>query len=156
MVGFENTGTAYDGLYVGYGQGSITQPPNANPQGSAYLWWAADNTTNAGDEDVLIGMKQFVADFPNTPDTIEVGLYAVWYQSPTVGDFTVELATYKGGTMSVSGSDFVNTGGTQVSSNTVNCNTQIHNTSHTPSSSYKVGSVKYTKSTQSAIIEINS
>ena len=156
MVGFENTGTAYDGLYVGYGQGPVTQPATANPPGSAYLWWAADNTTSSGDEDVLIGMKQFVADFPDTPDTVEAGLYAVWYQPPITGDFTVELATYKDGTMSISGSDFVNTGGTQVSSNTVNCNTLIHNTSHTPSTSYKVGSIKYTRSTQSAIIEINS
>ena len=155
MVGFENNGTTVDGQYVGYGQGSATIPATASPQGTAYLWWAADSTSNAGSEAVLIGMKKFVTDFPDTSDVIEVGLYAVWFGIPGNGNFTVQLATYKDGTMSISGTDFVNTGGTLVSSNTINRNTSTHNQSHTPATSYKVGSIKYTKSTQSAIIELS-
>jgi hypothetical protein len=156
LVGFENNGTQYDGSYVGYGQPNATVPPNNVPQADAYLWWGSDNTSGSGYEAVLIGLKKFVNDFPSSPDVVEVGLYAVWFGPPQSGDFTVELVTYKGGTMSLSGTDFVNTGGVQVSSNTVQVNTLLMNANpHTPSNMYKVGSVKYTKSTQSAVIEIN-
>ena len=155
MVGFENNHTADDGLYVGYGQPNATVPANASPQSDAYLWWGTDNTSAAGVEAVLIGMEKFVAAFPSSPDVVEVGLYAVWFGPPLSGDFTVALVTYKGGTMSLSGTDFVNTGGTQVSSHTINANTKISNNLHTPANAYKVGSVKYTKSTQSAVIQIN-
>lgn len=156
MVGFENNGTSYDSIYVGYGQPNATVPANMVPQADAYLWWGSDNTSGSGYEAVLIGLKKFVNDFPSSPDVVEVGLYAVWYGPPQSGDFTVELVTYKGGTMSLSGTDFVNTGGVQVSSNTVQVNTKLMNNSpHNPSNMYKVGSVKYTKSTQSAVIEIN-
>lgn len=156
LVGFENNETAYDGTYIGYGHPNDTVPAETLPKASAYLWWGSDNNSGSGYEDVLIGMKKFTADFPASPDVVEVGLYAVWYGAPVTGDFTVELVTYKGGSMSLSGTDFINTGGAQVSTHTINANTQISNHLHTPGNAYKVGSVKYTRSTQSATIEIQS
>ncbi len=156
LVGFENNGTDVDNLYVGYGQPNATVPADTTPQSDAYLWWGSDNTTSDGSEDVLIGIKQFIAAYPSSPDAVEVGLYAVWYGAPATGDFTVELVTYKGGTMSLEGTDFVNTGGAQVSSNTIAANTTIRNdTLHTPSNTYKVGTLIYTKSTQTATVQIN-
>jgi len=156
LAGFENNGTTFDSNYVGFGQPNATVPADTVPQADAYLWWGSDNSSGSGYEDVLIGMKKFTADFPASPDVVEVGLYAVWYGAPVTGDFTVELVTYKGGTMSLSGTDFINTGGAQVSSHTINASTQITNHLHTPGNAYKVGSVKYTKSTQSATIHIQS
>ncbi|MDB4922067.1 hypothetical protein [Mucilaginibacter sp.] len=155
MVGFENNGTTDDFIYVGYGQPNATVPANTVPQTDAYLWWGSDNTTIAGNENVLIGINQFVAGHGGLPDVVEVGLYAVWFGQPATGDFTVQLVTYKGGTMSQSGTDFVNTGGTQVSSVTINANTQIHNSLSTPANAYKVGTLKYTRSTATAVIVIN-
>jgi hypothetical protein len=156
LVGFENNQTPYDGTYVGFGQPNPTVPQDAAPQAGAYLWWGSDNNSASGYEGVLIGMKKFADDFPASPDEIEVGLYAVWYGTPLTGDFTVELVTYKGGTMGLSGTEFTNSGGAQVSAHTINANTQISNHLHTPGNAYKVGSVKYTKSTQSATIQIQS
>ncbi|WP_295801719.1 hypothetical protein [Mucilaginibacter sp.] len=155
MVGFENNGTTDDFIYVGYGQPNITLPPDTAPGTNAYLWWETDNQTITGSENVLVGVNQFIAGHTGLPDVIEVGLYAVWFGQPVSGDFTVTLTTYKGGTMSQSGTDFVNTGGTQVSVNTINANTQIHNNLHTPANAYKVGTLKYTRSTATAVIVVN-
>ncbi|MFI5136254.1 MAG: hypothetical protein ACHQIM_00415, partial [Sphingobacteriales bacterium] len=156
MVGFENNGTTDDGIYVGYGQPNATLPADTVPQTNAYLWWGSDNTTSAGSEDVMVGIKQFVAAHTSLPDVMEVGLYAVWFGTPVTGDFTVELVTWKGGTMSQSGTDFINTAGTQVSSNTINANTLIQSQAqHTPANTYKVGTLQYNRVTLSAVIVVN-
>lgn len=155
LVGFENNGTSADGHYVGYGQDSITIPANASPEGDSYLWWGLDNRGDSGYEAALVGMKKFVADFTAAPEVIEVGIYAVWYGQPVTGNFTVQLNTYKGGTMSQSGNDFINTGGEQVFSDTYSISTQVHNSLHSPANAYKVGVLKYNKTTQTAVIDIN-
>ncbi len=156
MVGFENNGTTDDGIYVGYGQPNATLPANTVPQTDAYLWWGSDNTTSAGSEAVLIGIKEFVTAHSSLPDVVEVGLYAVWYEAPVSGNFTVELVTWKGGTMSLSGTDFINSGGTQVSSNTINANTLMQSQApHTPATTYKVGTLQYNRLTLSAVIVVN-
>lgn len=155
ITGFENNGTTSDNIYVGYGQPNLTVPANKIPQTEAYLWWAGDNTGVSGYECILIGIEEFVASFPASPNIIEVGLYAVWYGGPGSGDFTVELVTYKGGTMSLQGTNFINTGGTEVSSNMIPVHTLIHNQAHVPAEAYKVGTLKYNKTTASAVIEIH-
>ncbi|MCR8560437.1 hypothetical protein KXD93_22475 [Mucilaginibacter sp. BJC16-A38] len=155
LTGFENTGTSVDGMYVGYSQ-NLVVPETSTSFDTAYLYWGTDNKTDNGTEAILIGIRKFVHDFTSAPDVIEVGLYAVWFQYALSGDITVELVTYKGGTMELNGTDFTNSGGTLVSSNLVVVNTKVTNDGlHTPANSYKVGSLKYTRSTQSGVIVIN-
>lgn len=155
LVGFENNGTISDDEYVGYGQPSPTVPINTIPESNAYLWWGLDNQGNEGYEGVLIGIKKFIDAYPNSPNIVEVGLYAVWFGAPATGNFSVELVTYKGGEMRLVGNNFENSGGVQVSSNTVNMTTLIENSGFSPSAYFKVGTVKYNKTTQTATIQIN-
>lgn len=154
LVGYENNATSEDNLYVGFGQPSATIPVTAATADS-YLWWGTDSTSTTGYEGVLIGIKKFIAAYPASPDIVEIALYAVWWGTPVSGDFTVELVTYKGGTMSLAGTDFVNAGGVQASSNTVSVNTLLKSQGKSPSTSYKVGVVRYSKATNSAVIVIN-
>lgn len=154
LVGFENTGTQYDEVYVGYGQGNATVPVNASPA-NAYLQSGTDNTGTNGYEGALIGMKAFQNAFPNLPDVVEVGLYAVWYSTPVTGDFKVKLVTYKGGSMMHSGTDFINSGGAVVSSDLLSFSTMKTAPNSTLTSDYyKIGTLRYNKITASATIEI--
>lgn len=155
LVGFENNFTAFDNKYVGYGQPSTTIPAIASPQSNSYLWWALDNTGSSGYEGVLIGIKKFIDDHPSSPNIVEVGLYATWYRPPITGNFSVELVTYLGGTMSLSGNNFINTGGTLISSNIINLNTLNRpQGSSSPAVYFKIGTLKYDKITQTATIQI--
>ena len=156
MVGFENNGTAIDNNYVGFGNSKLI-PAGTSPEANAKLWWALDAQSTKGIEGVLIGIKSFIDTYPNAPNIIQVGLYAVWYQ-PAVqsGDFKIELATYKGGKMirdSNNQSNIINVGGTPVLSATQNLNTKIQNQNHNVSSAYKAGVLKYDKSLQQATIQ---
>jgi hypothetical protein len=157
MVGFEVNGTAIDGKYIGYGNNdrnnNKTIPVGTSPESNAKLWWAFDNQASAGVEGVMIGIKSFIDTYPNSPDIIQVGLYAVWYDSVISGNFKLELATYIGGSMSVSGTNIVNIGGDPVSSDTKILNTMIHNQNAQPSTSYKLGVLKYNKGLQTATIQ---
>ncbi len=155
QVQFENTGqSAVDNIYVGYGGINPTVPASTTPETNAYLWWGLDTTSSSGVEGVLVGLKKFKDDFPSAPEVIEVGLYAVWYNTVLSGNFTLEVATYKGGTMSKVGTNIINTGGVQVSLDTRALNTTVSNHLHTPASSYKIGTLKYNKTTDTAILEL--
>lgn len=156
LVGFENNGTSYDNQYVGYGHPNPV-PVTATPVTDAYLCWGTDNTQVSGYESVLIGMKKFVQENPSAPEIIEVALYAVWFQALSASDtgqFTVELVTFTGGTMSLVDKEFINTGGTQDQSVIRGFKTRIVSQQHMPATSFKVGSVKYNKTTQSATFEV--
>lgn len=158
FVGFINTGTIYDNDFVGYGQGPGTVPDTASGP-DAYLWWAADDTnpTNPdnGVEAVVIGMRKFIEDNPGTGDEIQVRLNAVWWAQITSGNISLEVATYKGGVMQLSGTDIINVGGTQVSSDV----RSFHVAAPTSNSanianSRNVAILKYNKLTQSAVLEL--
>lgn len=155
FVGFEQTGTPFDGVYVGYGGPNRTVPANTVPESSAYLWWASDNTGASGYEAVLIGMEKFIDAYPNAANIIEVGLYAIWFGTPVTGDFSIELVTYKGGSMELVGTNFVNNGGVQVSNDTIALNTMKRKTSGTLSDYFKLGSLVYNRTTKSATLNIN-
>lgn len=146
-VGFENTGTLHDANYVGFNEGNAIVPDNTTDPGeNAYLWWASDNTGTAGTEAVLIGIKNFIEDNPSSNNIIEIALYAAWYGVPITGTFTVELKTYLGGNMSIDvNKSFVNTGGTTPFSDV-----KTLNTVNTPSNYYKIGTIKYNKTTKLA------
>lgn len=161
QVRYENNSTpSVDNIYVGFG-GSAggTVPASASPpESSSYLWWGLDDTNASsapqGIEGVLISLKKFRDDFPTSPNIIEVDLYAVWFNSVATGDFTLEVKTYKGGIMSKVGTDIVNTGGTIVSTDTRALNTLIRNSTTNPATSYHIGSLKYNKTTNTAVLNI--
>ncbi|WP_426327864.1 hypothetical protein [Pedobacter sp. R-06] len=155
FVGFEQTGTPFDGVYVGYSSPNRTVPANTVPESSAYLWWASDNTGVSGYEAVLIGMEKFIDAHPNAANIIEVGLYAIWFGTPVTGDFSIELVTYKGGSMELVGTNFVNNGGVQVSNDTIALNTMKRRTTGTLSDYFKLGSLVYNRTTKSATLNIN-
>jgi hypothetical protein len=155
LVGYENNGTPVDNIYVGFGSPNPTVPPDTVPPADAYLWWGLDShTSNTTEEGVLIGIRKFIAAFPASPAVVEIGLYAVWYGGPLTGNFTVTLRTYLGGVMSLDGTDFINTGGTLESANTFSLRTMISNHDHDPATAFKVGTLKYNKDTQSAVIQL--
>lgn len=87
---------------------------------STYLQWGKDNTAS-GVESVLIRIKDLIRDFPNQ-DEIEVSINAFWYGEPVSGNVSIEFASYKNGSMSASGFDFVNTGGELVQQLTLSSN----------------------------------
>jgi len=155
QVQFENNDTpTIDNIFVGFGNVDDTVLSGTTPESNAYLWWGLDDTNSSaapqGIEGALVNILKFVTDFPSSPNIVEVGLYCVWYGSVASGDFTLEVVTYKGGTMSKVGTNIVNTGGVTVSSDTRLLNTTIHNSTHTPANSYKVGVIRYNKTTLTA------
>lgn len=155
LVGFENTGTIYDNMYVGFGGTSgRTVPPNTIPQIDAYLWWASDNTGSSGVEAVLVGLEKFLLDLPTSANIIEIGLYAVWFGTPITGNFTLSLTTYKGGSMSLVGTDFVNTGGMLVDNEQILVHTMKRRTGGTPADYYRIGKLSYNKTTKVAVLHV--
>ena len=88
-----------------------------------YLLWNNDNT-GSGVEAVLVNLKELKKDFPGQKE-FKVLLRAFWYSTRASGDLTVEVNTYKGGTMSKSGYDWVNTGGTLVQNLKLKTNSPI-------------------------------
>lgn len=155
MVGYVNTGTPVDNDFVGFGQGGAIVPVGvAGPD--SYLWWALDNQGTSGYEAVLINVKKLIEAYPTISDVIEVEMYCVWWSSVSSGDFSIEATTYLGGTMEVSGTNIVNTGGVQVSSDIRHLNTKIRNNDKNINTAYKVGVLRYNKLTDTAVLEISS
>jgi hypothetical protein len=154
LVGFEANESSIDGQYVGYA-GGHESVPDGTLNSDAYLWWAVDNTASFGYEAVLIGMKKFIADFTTTGNIVQVGLYAVWFNNPISGAFQVELVTYKNGSMSREGDNIINHDGIQVSSNVFQLQNSKRGAAGNPAQYYKVGTLKYDKTTQNTSIEIN-
>lgn len=166
-TGFIGTGTIYDGdpasrtNWVGFNQNPIPPATNGNvpanriiPQGSAtpYLNWGTDNTTGAGTEGILVDMKTFVLDFPSTPNPVEVKMNAVWYSARTSGDITVKITTYKGGTMALVGTTFVNTGGVLVNDVSLPFNVLNQNITSLIANSSPVAILNFNKTTNSATL----
>jgi len=57
--------------------------------------------------------------------------------------------------MSKSGTDIVNIGGTEVSSDVRDLNTLISNQARNPDSSFAIGVLEYNKTTDKAVLKIN-
>jgi len=107
---FENIGDPLvDGDEVGYGQGYYV----INDTDKRYLHWGGDNTS-AGREAVLIDFKKISEAYPDNI-SFNVFLSAFWWNARLSGDIILEFELYKGGSMSKSGYDFINTGGEIVS-----------------------------------------
>jgi len=152
LLGYENNGSVFDSRYVGYGGVGETLPAGITPKSNAYLWWGQDNRGDAGTEGVVVGLKKLAAAQPGLPAVIEAGLYAVWYGLPVTGNFTLEINAYQGGTMQLSGTSFINTGGTEVAAHTIIRNTMLRKAGNTPATYYKAGTLKYNRLTQTAVL----
>lgn len=107
---------------------SITQPLrnvvvgwDKNTTDGTYLQWGSDNT-GSGVEAVLLNLKDLIAQYP-LETLFNINCNAFWYNSVGTGDIRVEFTTYSGGTMSKSGYDFINTGGTLLQTVSFNCKT---------------------------------
>ena len=156
LTGLVGTGVGtVDNNWVGWSQG-YTVPGNATSPPSAvdptqYLQSAGDNT-GTGVESVLMNLMDFVAANPAVPNPVTVNMYAFWYGSRNTGNATFELIAYKSGTMSKSGFEFVNTGGTEVFRQTFVKNVTNVIKSSSPSTSTLLGKVEYDKTTQEAVL----
>ena len=100
------------GVYVG--------PSTSN----YYMWWSGDFQGTSGNEATLIDFIRLESSYP-TLDELTIRIRAFWYGNRLNGDMQVNITTYKGGTMSKSGFNFVNTGGTLVSNITETYNMAI-------------------------------
>lgn len=108
---------------------------NPHPDGGAYIgpsytdyymWWSGDNLGTTGGETVLIDFKNIKTDFPSLQE-LTTRFRAFWYNSRNSGDISYEVTTYKGGTMSKDplSFNFINTGGTQVTTYTQTVNVAL-------------------------------
>lgn len=150
-VKYENNGTPVDGIAVGFGDSNDpsnrTVPVGAAEDSSTLLWWGLDSTGGTGVEAVLVGIKKFITTYPASPNIVEVGLYASWFSSRGNGSFIIGMKTYLGGTISKSGNDFVNAGGTLVNAYSGSANTNLKNYR-------KVAVLKYNKTTRNATLQV--
>lgn len=92
------------------------------PTDNGYLVWNGDNQAS-GVESVLINLKKIATDYPSYVD-ISVILRAFWYSSVSSGDLVIEFVSYKGGEMTQSGFDWVNSGGSEVEVKELSLNTK--------------------------------
>ncbi|MFN0256744.1 hypothetical protein [Pedobacter ureilyticus] len=147
QVMYENTGTPWDNKPVGGRFNS--QVPMIVQSEYSYLWWTSySNPQSRNDQEVLVGLRNFIKSFPNTPNIIEVGIYVNWSGSVNSGQFSLLLNTYIGGVMLVGphGGGFYNVGGTTVLS-------KSHHLQIIAFGYRKVAILRFNKTTQDTTIE---
>ena len=86
-----------------------------------YLIWNDDNR-GSGVESVLLDINKIHQDYPSET-VINVKMDAFWYSAVADGKITLEFTTFKGGSMVVSGYDWVNQNGTPIQILTLPVNT---------------------------------
>lgn len=170
FTGLINTGTEYDGNpitrenWVGYGQnpdpstGNVGSGSRVIPYGSStpYLNWGSDSTLDAGIEAILVDLKQFISDFPLTPNPVSVKMNSVWFAAKESGDITVEVTTYKGGTMALDPAthNFVNTGGVVVDTISQPYNVALQSQAFLITSSQPTAQMDFDKTTNTATLTL--
>ncbi len=93
----------------------ISSPLNAGPlgfcnravNGSPYLFWSGDNT-GTGVESCMIDLTKF-----GTNDVVTIDCSGLWWSQRNSGDMSLDIRAYEGGTMSLNGYQFINSGGTE-------------------------------------------
>jgi hypothetical protein len=113
FTGFINTGTQYDNEWMGYGHNFRQLPSTATEAKDTYIIWGGDNTQTNGVESCLVNFSKMTTDYSSL-NSIQIRMAGAWYGEVGTGNINIEVTTYLGGTMSSSGNDFINTGGTQV------------------------------------------
>jgi hypothetical protein len=113
-TGFINTGIdILDNKWMGWGHGFNNEIPLNSTPDVSYIMWGGDNTQANGVESCLVNFSKVTTDYPAL-NTIQMRMAGSWYGELGSGNIDVEITTYLGGTMSKSGYDIINTGGTQV------------------------------------------
>ncbi|MEN2416398.1 DUF5977 domain-containing protein [Flavobacterium mesophilum] len=113
-TGFINTGIEIlDNKWMGWGHGFNNQIPYNSDAGTSYIMWGGDNTQTNGVESCLVNFSKVIEDYSSL-NTIQMRMAGSWYGELGSGNIDVEITTYLGGTMSQSGYDIINTGGTQI------------------------------------------
>lgn len=79
-----------------------------------YLFWGSDNM-GTGVEASYVDLQAVLATYPAAP-LLDVSLRAFWYAARYLGNMSVDVKAYLGGTMSHIDFGFVNTGGTLTAS----------------------------------------
>ncbi len=163
MVYYDGTGTSQDMDAVGYGQSPnpLKTPTDSTPNDLAYLWWATDDVGITGGtcvEAVVIGVDNFVslsgASLPTEIDAyLRVGWFATIGGGVDGGKVHVELVTYSGGVMSLSGTNIINTGGITVDTQSTDVHIPFSGGGQvTEAHSTLVGRVRYNKITKTALL----
>lgn len=98
-----------DNLAVGW-----NCPGNSNSTVTELMKWGGDNR-GSGQECVYISVKDLRDKYLDVlPKITDFMTYATWFQSKGTGKASFNLIAYKGGEMSQSGYNFINTGGEEV------------------------------------------
>lgn len=153
FTGIVNSGTILDNNWLGYQQGNISVP-DATSINTAYCYWAGDDQNPvAGFESVLINFNKITTDFP-TLTTVVTKMAAVWWDPFLSGNIDVEIKTYLGGTMSQSGFNIINTGGSNVQSLTFSKKIGVRSQTALITNAIPVGFIIYNKSSTTGKITI--
>ena len=121
--------SAYNQVDIGWARGGNGTMPGGGAYvgpstSNYYMWWSGDSQGTSGSEATLIDFIRLESSYP-TLDELTIRIRAFWYGNRLNGDMQVNITTYKGGTMSKSGFNFVNTGGALVSNVTETYNMSI-------------------------------
>ena len=125
MTGLKpGTGTGHDGNYstsanyVGYAIGSA----GANggkyvgdgnfASGNYYLAWPGDDTSTAGNEQILVNQDYIISD-NGSITSFDVEMFARWFNTVGDGSISVSVELWQGGTWSDGGTVWNNSGGTK-------------------------------------------
>ncbi len=162
MVYYDGTGTSQDLDAVGYGQSPNTYktPSDATDNDLSYLWWASDDVGISGGtcvEAVVIGIDNLITNESTVGTYIDTLLRVGWFNSigtsPTSGMVHVELVTYSGGVMSLSGTNIINTGGVTIDTQSTDIYIPFSGSGQVSlSHSTLVGTVRYDKITKTAVL----
>jgi len=158
MVYYDGTGTVYDQDAVGYGQSpnEIKLPSDATPDADAYLWWASDDVTAPDGEcveAVVIGINKFNTDLTTNGSDINIYLRVGWFEEIGLQKIVdIELKTYLGGTMSIVGTNIINTGGTLVNNSPKSYTVTAGTGQVTLENSNLVGVITYNKANKTAVL----
>jgi hypothetical protein len=75
-----------------------------------YMHWAGDQLQE-GVETVMLDMRELRDSYDQVNQEFNVQLYANWYGQKGTGNVTLEVTAYRGGTMRIEGTEYVNDGG---------------------------------------------
>ncbi len=144
--------SSYDKKPVGWGWSSNNP---VHYSGKELIKWGGDATGGQG-ETVFFNAPVLEGDV-NSPRKIKLDVYATWYTGGRAPDkMTFTMSAYKGGTMTQSGTNFLNTGGTTLyaKEHTVMVNTTKGQSSYASGGYTKVATITYDRIKHSAAIKI--
>jgi hypothetical protein len=154
FTGIINTGTELDNKYMGFGHTYKKLPSSVTHSKDSYIMWGGDNRTTRGVESCLVNFSNIIKNYSSL-NTIQLRMAGAWFSSIGTGNIDIEVTTYRGGTMSQLGFDFVNTDGDQVQQLTFSRNIpKPPNWSIDVNAVTNIGYITYTKNSSTGQIVI--